>query len=73
MIDKVSEAIRELSQLSAAEQELAADAILDFAHRSGRPALTDEQADEVRRRLADPVPKFITLAEARARLIATGN
>ena len=39
--------------------------------REGRkaPELTEEQAAEVRRRLAKPDPKFIALAEARARLL----
>lgn len=34
--------------------------------------LTDEQAAEVKRRLADPNPKFLTLAEVRARLSHAG-
>jgi hypothetical protein len=34
--------------------------------------LTDEQAAEVERRLADPDPKFLTLAEVRARLAHSG-
>ena len=34
--------------------------------------LTDEQVAEVKRRLADPNPKFLTLAEVRARLVAFG-
>ena len=39
--------------------------------REGRKAreLSEEQAAEVRRRLAKPDPKFIALAEARARLL----
>lgn len=34
--------------------------------------LTDAQAAEVKRRLADPDPKFLTLAEVRARLAVAG-
>lgn len=34
--------------------------------------LTDEQAAEIDRRLADPDPKFLTLAEVRARLAHSG-
>ena len=62
-------AVIELAKLPAGEQEIAAQAILDFAARGGRAELTDAQADEVRRRMADPEPKFLTLAEIRARLL----
>ncbi len=34
--------------------------------------LTDEQVAEVERRLNDPNPKFLTLAEVRARLAHSG-
>ncbi len=70
MNDRVKEAIAELAKLPIAEQELAAEAIIDFARRGGRSELSEEQAEEVRRRLADPNPKFLTLAEVRARLLA---
>jgi len=70
MNDRVKEAIAELVKLPIAEQELAAEAILDFAHRGGRSELSEEQAEEVRRRLAEPNPKFLTLVEVRARLLA---
>ena len=69
MTSKVTEAMTELSKLPADEQERAAEAILDFATgTTARPTLTDEQAQEVRRRLADPRPTFMTLAEAKGRL-----
>ena len=68
MNGKIKETIAELEKLPAAEQEFAAEAILDFTHRGGRLVLTEEQAEEVRRRLADPNPKFLALADARARL-----
>jgi hypothetical protein len=67
MNSKVQEAVAELSKLSEAEQEVAAEAILDFA-RADRLEITDEQAAEVQRRLRDPNPKFLTLAEVRALL-----
>ena len=73
MSSKVTEALTELSKLPAAEQERAAEAILDFATgATTRPNLTAEQAEEVRRRLADPRPTFVTLAEAKARLALLG-
>jgi hypothetical protein len=68
MSNKLDTAIAELAKLPADEQEIAAEAILDFVG-GGRPELTDAQADEVRRRMAEPEPRFLTLAEARARLV----
>jgi len=41
MNDRVKEAIAELVKLPIAEQELAAEAILDFAHRGGRSELSE--------------------------------
>jgi len=69
MNKKVEEAVAELVKLPESEQEVAAEAILDFAARGGRLELTEDQADLVRERLADPNPKFLTLAEVRARLL----
>jgi hypothetical protein len=75
MNKKVQEALAELEKLPENEQEVAAEAILDFAARGGRVEFSEDQANEVRRRLAEPNPKFLTLAEARARsglLVFTG-
>jgi hypothetical protein len=72
MNKKVQEALAELEKLPENEQEVVAEAILDFAARGGRVELSEDQANEVRRRLADPNPKFLTLAEARARLLGAG-
>jgi putative addiction module component (TIGR02574 family) len=69
MGNKLDAAIAELTKLPPEEQEVAAEAILDFVGRGGRPELTEAQADEVRRRMAEPEPRFLTLAEARARLL----
>jgi hypothetical protein len=69
MGNKLDAAIAELAKLPPEEQEVAAEAILDFADRGGRPKISEAQAHEVRRRLAEPEPKFLTLAEARARLL----
>jgi chromosome condensin MukBEF ATPase and DNA-binding subunit MukB len=72
MNKRVQEALAELEKLPENEQEVVAEAILDFAARGGRVELSEDQANEVRRRLADPNPKFLTLAEARARLLGAG-
>jgi hypothetical protein len=69
MSDKIKEAIAELEKLPAEEQELAAEAILDFAERHKTRELSEEQAAEVRRRQAERDPKFLPLAEARGRLL----
>jgi len=69
MTNKLDIAIAELTKLPADEQDIAAQAILDFVGDGGRPELSDAQADEVRRRMTDPEPRFLTLAEARARLV----
>jgi len=49
-------------------QEDAAQLLLDMEQHSGsRVRLTDEQVAEVKRRMADPDPKFLTLEEVRSR------
>ena len=50
-------------------QEDAVRVLTEMEQQDSSPYhLTDEQVEEVRRRLADPAPKSITVAEARARL-----
>jgi transposase len=49
------------------QQEDAAQLLLDI-ERSDKPVrLTDEQVAEVKRRMAEPDPKFLTLEEVRSR------
>ena len=72
MAGKVEQAWAELLKLPEDEQEVAADAILDYASGSRGIALTDEQVAEVRRRLAEPDPKTLTITEFRARLRKLG-
>lgn len=67
MNKKVELAWSALMRLTEGQQELAAEAILDFAQNGVGPALTAEHIAEVERRLADPEPKFLTLGEVRAR------
>lgn len=69
MTEKLQAALAELEKLPPDEQDVAAQAILDFAARGGRPELSDAQADEVRRRMAEREPKFLTLDEVRARFL----
>ena len=67
MIKKLEKALAKLKSLPEHDQEVAAEAILDYAAGAAGPRLTDDQLAEVERRLADPKPSFISLAEVRAR------
>jgi hypothetical protein len=68
-MNKIDEAWAVLKKLSPREQELAAEAILDFAANASEFVLTDEQVAEVNRRLQETDPKTIDPAELRARLL----
>lgn len=69
MTKLLEQAIAQARHLSEAEQDALAETLL--AHLAGddttRYRLTDEQMAEVRRRLADPEPRFLTLDEVGAR------
>jgi hypothetical protein len=68
MNKKVELAVAELMKLPHEEQEIAAEAILDFASAARGLELSDEQLAEVQRRLAEPDPKSLTISEVRTRL-----
>jgi len=52
-------------------QEDAARLLTEMEEQNESPyQLTDEQAAELKRRLADPNPKFLTIEEVRARFAA---
>lgn len=72
MSKNVEQAWAELQKLPQHDQEIAAAAIIDFAAGAQRLRLSDEQVAEVERRLAEPNPKFLTLAEVRARFRSDG-
>ena len=57
-----------LQSLPPREQEIAAEAILDFVASEAGPQLSDEQVREVERRLADTDEFTITPAELRAQI-----
>ncbi|MDE1938277.1 MAG: hypothetical protein KGI68_04595 [Alphaproteobacteria bacterium] len=65
---KIELAIAELKKLPRDEQEHVAEAILDYASRTQRYALTDEQAEEVRRRMAEKNPIELGEEEFSARV-----
>ncbi|OGG80249.1 hypothetical protein A3A39_03700 [Candidatus Kaiserbacteria bacterium RIFCSPLOWO2_01_FULL_54_13] len=68
-MNKVEEAIEILQNLPEEKARVLADAIIDAATpRSEDLQLSDEQVVEIERRINEPSPRFITLAEAQARL-----
>lgn len=69
---KLAQALSAITKLPTAEQERAAEALLDFALQQSRPTLSEEQAAEVQRRLQEPQPERMTLAEAKARIDRRG-
>ncbi len=70
---KVEEAIEVLQKMPAEKARILADAIIDAATpRNEDLQLSDEQVAEIERRMANPSPRFITLAEAQARLQKLG-
>jgi putative addiction module component (TIGR02574 family) len=58
--------VEQIEKLSASEQDAAAGALLDYLDHQRGLALSDEQAAEVRRRLADPQAD-VSLGDVRAR------
>ena len=68
-MNKIDDAWTVLKKLSPREQEIAADAILDYAAQDTGLHLSDEQAAEVRRRLEDTHAATMTVAELRSRLM----
>jgi putative addiction module component (TIGR02574 family) len=58
--------VEQVEKLPDSEQDAAAAAILDYLDHQRGLALTDEQAAEVRRRLADPQAD-VSLDDVRAR------
>jgi putative addiction module component (TIGR02574 family) len=67
-MNKIEDAWAVLQKLSPREQELAAEAILDYAAGASGLELSSEQAAEVERRLRDPNAAAVTPAELRSRL-----
>lgn len=68
---KLAQALSAITKLPDADQERAAQALLDFARQENRPTLSDEQVAEIQRRLRNQ-PEHMTLAEAKARLARRG-
>jgi hypothetical protein len=68
MTKLLEQALRQVEQLSASDQDAAGAALIDYlAHRDDM-RLSDEQLAEIRRRRADPDRKLVSQAEAKERL-----
>ena len=70
---RVEDAIEILQRLPEEKARVFADAIIDAAvPRSEELRLSEEQVAEIERRMSEPTPRFITLAEAQSRLQKLG-
>jgi putative addiction module component (TIGR02574 family) len=72
-MNKLNDAWQALQKLPPEEQEHVANAILDLAARTEAYRLTEEQAAEVRRRIADKDAPTMTLDEFRAKVRQLGQ
>jgi hypothetical protein len=74
MMTKLFEqALSQIERLTAAEQDAAAGALLDYVRHMRDTRLTEVQINEVRRRRADPDRKLVSHAEARERIARLGS
>lgn len=73
MTKLLEQALREVEQLPADQQDAAAGALLDYVRHMHELRLTDAQVAEVRRRMADTDRKLLSLEEARARIDRLGT
>jgi len=67
-MNKIDNAFAVLKTLSARQQDIAADAILDYAAAGDGPVLSDGQAREIERRLENDGGKTLTPTELRLRI-----
>jgi hypothetical protein len=73
MTKLLEQALREVQQLSADDQNAAAGALLDYVKHMRDIRLTDAQLEEVLRRRSDPNRKVVSHAEARERISRLGS
>jgi hypothetical protein len=73
MTQLLEEALRQVAQLPADDQDAAAGALLDYVKHMRDTHLTDAQIAEVRRRVADPDRVFLSRTEALDRIARLGS
>jgi hypothetical protein len=73
MTQLLEEALRQVAQLPADDQDAAASALLDYVKHMRDTRLTDAQIAEVLRRVSDPDRMLLSLSEARERIGRLGS
>ncbi len=73
MTQLLEEALRQVSQLPADDQDAAAGALLDYVKHMRDTHLTDAQVAEVRRRIADPDRVLLSRTDALDRIARLGS
>jgi hypothetical protein len=68
MATLLEQAIQALRQLPHDEQNVAAAAVIDYAHRDEELELSSDDAAEVRRRMRTPDRVLLSLEDVRTRL-----
>lgn len=64
----LDEAIQKIRALPRDEQDMLADVILEYTDKDSGVQLSPAQIEEIRRRLADPEPRFASLQDVSVRL-----
>ena len=72
MSNLIEEAVKVLRRLPDDQRAMAARAIINYGAHEDELQLTDEQAAEIERRIANPDRKFLSLAELSKRLRRRG-
>jgi hypothetical protein len=73
MTQLLEEALRQVAQLPADDQDAAAGALLDYVKHMRNNRLTDAQIVEVRRRLNNPNRVLLSAEKARERIERLGS
>jgi hypothetical protein len=73
MTELFEEALRQVAQLPAEEQDAAAGALLDYVKHLRNTRLTDAQIAEVQRRVNSPNRVLVSAEKARERIERLGS
>jgi hypothetical protein len=73
MTQLLEEALRQVAQLPADDQDAAAGALLDYVKHMRDTHMTDAQIAEVQRRIGDPDRVLLSRIEARERIERLGS
>lgn len=73
MIEMLEQALRQVAQLPAEDQDAAAGALLEYVKHMRNTHLTDDQIAEVQRRLNNPNRVLLSAEKARERIGRLGS